>query len=319
MNRRLWENLLSLYGVHMMNYVVPLITLPYVARVLGPAEWGALAFAEAYANYVALAVEYGFGLSATRQIARLRDDSEARSYQLSGVLGAQLLLSMAAILITLLLLQLVPLFSNIGTLLLCALWWAMSRAVAPMWYFQGLERMRLVASLSISANVIAAAGIFVAVRSPGDGWKALALRAVMTMIATAIALCIAYRDTPFLRPSLRRAVEALREGGSLFLFRSASSLYTTANVIILGVLAPYGSVAWFAGAEKIAKAAVSGILPIMQAFYPRLSHLLATDRRRATDTVRVSARLTMGVGLAAGGVLFVCAPAARQAAPRPGL
>ena len=36
MNRKLWENLASLYGVHAFNYLIPLFTLPYLARVLGP-------------------------------------------------------------------------------------------------------------------------------------------------------------------------------------------------------------------------------------------------------------------------------------------
>ena len=92
MNRRLWENLASLYGVHAFNYLIPLFTLPYLARVLGPEQWGALAFADAYARFVTLAIEYGFGLSATREIARIRHDPQARGRQLSGVFGAQLLL-----------------------------------------------------------------------------------------------------------------------------------------------------------------------------------------------------------------------------------
>ena len=85
MNRKLWENLASLYGVHAFNYLIPLFTLPYLARVLGPEQWGALAFADAYARFVSLAIEYGFGLSATREIARIRDDPRERSRHLIGV------------------------------------------------------------------------------------------------------------------------------------------------------------------------------------------------------------------------------------------
>ena len=66
MNKKLWENLISLYGLQVLNNLVPIVTLPFLARTLGSAHWGALAFAEAVANYASLIVEYGFGLSATR-------------------------------------------------------------------------------------------------------------------------------------------------------------------------------------------------------------------------------------------------------------
>ena len=72
MNRTLWESLASLYGVHAFNYLVPLFTLPYLARVLGAAEWGAFAFADAYGRVVGLVIEYGFGLSAAREVSRIR-------------------------------------------------------------------------------------------------------------------------------------------------------------------------------------------------------------------------------------------------------
>ena len=308
MNRRLWENLASLYSVHIASYVIPLFTLPYLARVLRPAEWGSLAFAEAYSLYMTLIVEFGFGLSATREVARVRGDAQARGRQLSGVLGAQMMLGVAALLVTAALARTLPIFAAHGNLLPGALLLGLSRAVNPTWYFQGIERMRIMSLLNITANAAAAAGIFVLVGSPGDGWIALVLRGGAALACTVAGLSIVYRDTPFLWPSFRRSWEALRQGSSLFLLKSSVTLYTTANVLILGMLAAPAMIAWYAGAEKIAKAAVSGIGPMAQAFYPRINHLFASDRDRAAETLRASAWLMMGVGIAAGLALFAGAP-----------
>jgi len=308
MNRRLWENLASLYGVHIASYVIPLFTLPYLARVLRPAEWGSLAFAEAYSLYMTLIVEYGFGLSATREVARVRNDARARGQQLSGVLGAQVFLAVAALIVTAALARTLPIFATRSQLLPGAVLLGLSRAANPMWYFQGIERMRVMSLLNIATSAAGAAGIFILVQSPGDGWVALALRGGAALSSTIIGLLIAYRDTPFLWPSIRGSKDALWQGGSLFLLKGSVTLYTTANVLILGMLAPPAIVAWYAGAEKIAKAAVSGIGPMAQAFYPRINHLFASDRERAAETLRASAWLMMGVGLAAGLTLFAGAP-----------
>lgn len=308
MNRTLWESLASLYGVHAFNYLIPLLTLPYLARVLGAAEWGSFAFADAYGRVVGLTVEYGFGLSAAREIARVRHDPHARSRELSGVLGAQLFLGVSAALITWILANTVPAFVAHSHLLPGALFWAMSQGASPMWYFQGIERVKLMGSLWIAGRIAGAAGLFLFVRGPADAWLALFIQGTAPFLSVAAGLVIAYRDMPFAWPSLRLGWSALRTGGSVFLYRAGANLYTSTGVLLLGFLASPLAVAWFAGAEKIARAAVSVTGPITQAFYPRINHLLLTDHRGAAQTARLSLWLTMSVGAITGAALFFGAP-----------
>ncbi len=307
-NRRLWESLASLYSVHAFNYLVPLFTLPYLARVLGPAEWGAYAFADAYGRVVAIAVEYGFGLSATREVARVRHDAGARGRELADVLGAQILLGMFAVLLTLLLAGIVPAFREHRGLLPGALFLAMGQGASPMWYFQAIERVKLMGALWIAARIAGAAGLFLFVHAPGDGWLALFIQGTAPFLSVAAGLTLAYRDTPFAWPSLRRGWRALYSGGALFLYRAGVSLYTSMNVLLLGLLAPPVMVAFYAGAEKIARAAVQGTGPITQVFFPRISHLMVHDRPGAARAARTSVWLMLGVGLSAGSLLFFGAP-----------
>jgi PST family polysaccharide transporter len=308
MNRRLLENLASLYSVHMFNYLVPLFTLPYLARVLGPAEWGALAFADAYARFVSLAVEYGFGLSATREVARIRHDAGARGRQLSGVFGAQILLGAAALLITVVLARYMPIFASHRWLLPGAFFLAMSQGAAPMWYFQGIERVRLMGALWILGRIAGALGLVLFVHSPGDGSLALFIQGTAPFLAVIGGALMAYRDTPFYWPSIRRGWEALHAGGPLFLYRAGGTLYSSFNVLLLGMFAPSLALAWFAGAEKLARAAVAAWSPINQVFYPRINHLMATDRRGAEQAARWSAWLMVAVGAGMGLFLFFGAP-----------
>lgn len=308
MNRGVWENLASLYSVHAFNYLVPLFTLPYLARVLGAAEWGAYAFADAYARIVAMAVEYGFGLSATREVARAKHDRAARSRELAGVLGAQLLLGFVGLLATLTLARTVPIFKTNGRLLPGAFFFAMSQGANPMWYFQGIERVKLMGGLWVAARVAGALGLFVFVRGHGDGWLALFIQGTAPFVSVVAGLAIAYREIPFHWPSPRLGWNALRSGGRLFLYRAGVSFYTSINVLILGLIAPPVMVAFYAGAEKIARAAVQATGPITQVFLPRISHLIASDRPGAARTARTSVGLMMSVGVSAGLLLLFGAP-----------
>src|SRR5437660_1466611 len=67
--RHLAENIAALTTIQFLSYAVPLITVPYLFRVLQPAQFGLLSFAQGVALYFDLITDYGFNLSTTRAIA----------------------------------------------------------------------------------------------------------------------------------------------------------------------------------------------------------------------------------------------------------
>ncbi|WP_152598444.1 oligosaccharide flippase family protein, partial [Aeromonas lacus] len=74
MDKTLFKNIASLFGIQGMNYLIPLITLPYLVRVLDPIGYGSLGFALAIVQYCCMLTDYGFNWSVTQQIAVYRDD-----------------------------------------------------------------------------------------------------------------------------------------------------------------------------------------------------------------------------------------------------
>lgn len=299
-------NLLVLYSAHFCNYVLPLLTIPYVARVLGPANWGLVAFAQAFANYVSLIIEYGFGLSAVREVARHRDKPEELASVVSGVLGARGLLTIISLILGFVVVRWVPGIRENPNLLWAGLFWGTSQAFSALWYFQGLERMKVVALVDVAAKAATTVAVFSFVRSPADSWKVLASLGFGAFLSTVVGVLLIYREVRFRLPGWADTWSALHGGWTMFLYRSSVSLYTAGNSFILGLFAPPQIVGYFAGAEKIVRAIMGLFNPINQALFPRMSHLVHKSRSGAGRLARQSLLLTTLVGflLGAGAMLF---------------
>jgi PST family polysaccharide transporter len=308
MKHTLVQNALSLYGVQIASYIVPLITIPYLARVLGASGWGLVAFAQAFGSFVTLLAEYGFSLSATREIAQNRQDTEKLTSILAGVLGTKGLLALMSLLVALSVRFFVPIFHEHPKLLWAGMFWALAQAFNMTWFFQGIERMRLVAALDISTKALATIAIFILVRRPGDAWLVLVTQGCGFAVSFVVGLGLAYRELPFCLPTWGSMWEALRMGWTMFVFKGSLSLYTVGNAFILGLFVSPQLVGYYAGAEKISRAFLGLFGPISQTLYPRLSHLVHHDRDRAARLARIGV-ITMAVGGAAIGIaVFLLAP-----------
>ncbi|HEV2248837.1 MAG TPA: oligosaccharide flippase family protein, partial [Terriglobia bacterium] len=237
LDRALARNMASLYGVQFANYLLPLVTIPYLTRVLGPLTWGLVAFAQAFGAYASIGIEYGFHLSATRAVAKNRDSVGELANLVAGVMGAKMVLTAGAVIIALCLGAWIPLFHAHPAFLWAAVFWAVAQSFSMLWYYQGLERMRLVAVLDVAGKAAATAGIFIVVHHPADGWKVLALQGGGSLLSVVVAAAMVYRDVPIKLPGWRLVRDTLRMGWSMFLFRGSMSLYGAGNAFILGLFA----------------------------------------------------------------------------------
>ena len=120
-----------------------------------------------------------------------------------------------------------------------------------LWYFQGLERMRLASALEIGSKVVAPLSIFLLVHNPDDGWKVMAAQCVGCVVAHGVTIVLAYREVGFLWPTFFSVRHALRLGWSMFLFRAAQGLTGSLNGLVLGWVAPLAALGQYAGAERI--------------------------------------------------------------------
>ncbi len=303
------QNALALYWVQIATFVVPLVTLPYLSRVLEPEGFGLVVFAQSFSFILGLVVNFGFDGTATREAAAHRDEPGALGELVARVQGAKLLLVGLSALVALVALAFVSKMHEHPGFLLFAWIAAVGQGLGPGWLFIGLERVRLPAVIQLSSRIITAALTFVVVQGRGDGIWVLVLYAVGTMTGSVITNALMYRIVPALRPRLSASLAALRESWVLFVGLTGVTLYTSANVVVLGLFVANAQVAHFGAAERIVRAAVSALGPVAVAVYPRLAFLHASDEpERARRLAWITIAVLGGVGLVAAVVLALLAP-----------
>jgi PST family polysaccharide transporter len=177
-----------------------------------------------------------------------------------------------------------------------------------LWFFQGLERMRLASVLEVGGTILATLSIFVLVHKPADGWKVMAAQSVGSVVVHAVTVLMAYGEVGFCWPTRRSIGRALYLGGSMFLFRAVQGVSGSVHRLVLGEVASVAVLGEYTGAEKITRVFQQGMWPVNQALYPRLAQQAHQSPAHAMKTVRLSFVFLGGLGLVFGIFIFVAAP-----------
>lgn len=281
--RRVLDNIVSLTGIQMVQYLLPLVTFPYLTRVLGPANFGKVAFAVAFITYFQLLTDYGFNLSATREISINREDPRKVSCIYSSVMVTKTILMCITFVLMLIVVLSIGRFRSDLLLYLFTYGLVLGNLLFPVWFFQGVERMRYISILRIVSSLIYTALIFIVVRSPADYLYVPLLTSAGYIAVGVYSQRIVTRefDVKFTLPGISDIRRQLEEGWHLFISTLAISLYTTSNRFILGLLTGPAVVGYYAVAEDITKALQGLVSPISQAIYPYFAKVQSENRERA--------------------------------------
>lgn len=297
----LGENVLWLTALQGLNYLLPLATIPYLIRVLGPKDYGVLSFSVTLSQYLVVLTDYGFNLSATRQIAVQREDRRQLEETISAVLTIKsaLLLVSATLLASFVLL--VPKYSSYSSALIVAFLSVLGSVAFPVWLFQGLQDMRLVTILTAVGRLICTGAIFLTVHSSRDVLPATLWTVSGFPIAGFVAwFVIHHRYRLGLRiPSRRSIREALQSGFHVFISSMMSNALINGAVLVMGFTVPLPVLGTYAAIEKIAKAGAMGFAPLTQALYPRTAEHFAEGHKQGRMFVLRSGALVLLLGVVA--------------------
>lgn len=292
--RTLAGNIISLYLLQGLNYLVPMAVLPYLVRVLGMDLYGLLAFAQSFAQYFTIFTDYGFNYSATRSIARSLEDGDAISRLYSTVLFIKITLTAIGAVVLWVVVLTVPRFHRDAEFFLVAYLAVVGNALFPIWYFQGIAKMRYISIIAGGSRVAAAVALFIFVHHPQDAQLANLIQSLGILISgiTGFLFSFTHFHIKLRWPGFADLRSALVEGWHLFVSTAAISMYTNTNLFLVGMLSTNLEAGYFAAAQKLIRAMQGLVQPVAQAIFPHVNLLAAQSKERALVFTRRILRWT---------------------------
>jgi len=261
---------LSLSVLQGVSYLLPLIVLPYLVRTLGVDKFGLVVFAQATIQFFIILSDFGFNLSATREIAANRDKPEKLAMIFSAVMANRLLIMVAGFGLLWLLVSLVPRFAQNSGVFLISYGMVLGNVLFPVWVFQGLERMKLSTILVLLARFVFVILIFIVVRTPEDYLLVPVLNSIGWIVSGLIGLwlVVSRLGIGVRLPGWSDLWNHLRSSSQFFLSRLSTTIYGSMNAIVLGFATNDATVGYYVAAEKIFVAMRGAFQPLVQALYP---------------------------------------------------
>ncbi|MCI0601264.1 MAG: flippase [Beijerinckiaceae bacterium] len=269
-------------------YIIPLVTLPYVARVLGAEHFGLLGIASNIIGNLLIFTDWGFSLSATREVARNAKDPHALRKIFWNTVAAKCMLGLASLIVTIIIVACLGYSSMLAWIVLCGWLQVAASSLGVGWFLQGLEAMGTMAAGVLIGRLLIIPLTFIFVRGPADTMLVLVIAGFCGIISVSINFYNALRLRR-LRPiawTFAGAWQQLSNSWHIFMSTGATTFYTQLNVLILGMAAGPMQAGLLYGAEKLQRAGKSLVQPMAGAFYPRINNLLTEHPDRAIRLVK---------------------------------
>lgn len=283
----IFKNASALYLVQIANYIIPLLTLPFLTRTLGKLGYGELVSLQAIVAYGMVVTDYGFQLSGTRKIAKLHEMGADISDTYVQITATRMLLAVVSIILMYIGVIFLPYVELNFQLASAMAILVLSNALTPLWLFQGIQRMGYISIILLSSRLIVASLTFLFVRTVHDVGIALWMQAIGVGLPACFALWQVNRlISVSSKPSIHKIRYEIIDGWPIFQTAIFSSLLTNSGVLILGSLAGPNIAGGYAAVERIAKGIASMLSPITQAIYPKVSSSFARSLSEGTIIVK---------------------------------
>ncbi len=268
--KQLLSNFFSLSVLQIFTYILPLITLPYLVRVLGTEKFGLVMFAQAFIIFFNIFVDFGFNLSATKDISVHRDNKQKITEIFSAVMTIKFILIIISLVILSLIIFTFDKFSKDAGLYYLTFLWVVGQALFPIWYFQGMEKMKYITIINITSRVLFTLLVFIVIQKQSDYIYVPLVNGLGFIIGALFSLRIIHKNfnQSFIFCDISTLKHYFFESAQFFWSRLSLTLYTSANAFILGIFTNNTMVGYYSIAEKLYQAMQQVYQPIVQALYP---------------------------------------------------
>lgn len=252
---------------------VPLITFRFLIQTIGVEKFGLLNFVMAFVIYFQILIDYGFNVSATRDISLAKASKKKINIIVNRVLSTKIYLLIFSFFLFTSLVFVNENFRVNWKIYILYFGVVIGYTFCPTWFYQGIQNMRKYTIINAIIKVISLLTIISIIKEENDYWLApfiLSLAQILIALTTSISM---YKSNLF-RFKLTKPKTIIREinnGKFLFLSELKASLFTNTNTLILGMFSTLSTVAYFTSADKLARSIRNIQIPISNALFPYLT------------------------------------------------
>ena len=260
------------------NYLIPLITIPYISRVVGVEKFGSLEFSYTIVLYFIQLVEYSFDITATRRMAVISENKVLVSRLFSAVFWSKALLWLLSTLIFGMLLLVSETLRPYLAPLVCYYFITTAFMLSQNWFYQGLQKLGIVALSSVGFKLIFALLLFVLVRKESDYYLVALSTTAGYVIVSIVTFLYSFKLLPGLRvyfPGFRLLIKNLKNGFYVFAAGMANKFYGLSGMYWAGMLLSGVDLGRFSAAHKLYLVMQSILFyPVHMTLLPHLSKKL---------------------------------------------
>jgi PST family polysaccharide transporter len=267
------QNFVSLVLLQGINYLLPLLTLPYLYRVLGTERYGLVAFAYTLTQYFVTLTDFGFNLSATKYISIHRDNLQTINQYLNSAFICRFLLAIISLFILFSLTILFDKFERDSWFYISYFGIVIGNIMFPMWYFQGMEKMKFITIFNVISKLVSLLSFFIFVRRSNDYVLVPVFYSAGFVLAGFISLYIIYfkEKMNWFIPTLKEIRFVFSDSLTYFLSRISVSMFTNINTFIIGLVCGNTAVGYYSAAEKLYQAYNLLLVPFSGVLFPYMA------------------------------------------------
>ncbi|WP_198025897.1 oligosaccharide flippase family protein [Prevotella sp. S7 MS 2] len=284
------------------GYVFPLITMPYLARVIGADGVGKIAFASAIVVWIQTISDWGFNLIATRDVAQNRADKEKVSRIFSNVLWARCLLTLFSGLLLLIAVLAVPYLRENADIIFVTFLLVPGYILFPEWFFQAIERMKYTTIFNLLIKLIFTISVFIFIHEREDYLIQPLLTTIGYLLCGigALYLILMKWGYTLYRPQWGELTRTIKGSTDVFINNLMPNLYNSFSVMLLGFFGGATANGLYDGGNKFPTIFYNFQSVLSRAFYPFLS--------RRLDKHSFYAKLNIGLALIGSIFLIAISP-----------
>ena len=271
------KNLVYNFLLSFSQVMLPLISVPYLSRILDPEGIGKVSFIDSFTYYFISIAEFGIAIYGMREVARLRDNVEARGKLVSELLGLHVITSS----VTLVLYGVSVFFAwkhiQDMRLLLFSLSYLLINFLACEWYFIGMEKFRYITLRSLLIRIAGLASMFILIKGPEDYYVYYGIIVVSAILSFSWNICLLFKEVPvsFKGITLKKHISHTRV---IYFISLTYGITLLLDNVYLRLMSTAAAVGLYAFSMKIVRISSSLITDSLLVFFPRIV-VLANDEK----------------------------------------